>query len=69
MLFVENLSEGNNRMPTSDSVATSPERACPPLNGVKIPQVSVKTADGAPLQLLAAIQAKPAVLVFYRGGW
>jgi hypothetical protein len=27
------------------------------------------TADGAPFELMAAIQAKPAVLVFYRGGW
>jgi hypothetical protein len=67
--FIENLSEGKNRMLTSDPVASSPERVCPLLNGVKIPQVSVKTADGAPFELMAAIQAKPAVLVFYRGGW
>src|SRR5260370_29017256 len=51
-------------MPISDPVASSPERVCPLLNGVKIPQVSVKTADGAPFELMAAIQAKPAVLVF-----
>ena len=56
-------------MPTSDPVAASLERVCPLLNGVKIPQASVKTADGAPFQLLAAIQIKPAVLVFYRGDW
>jgi hypothetical protein len=56
-------------MPTSDPVASSPERVCPLLNGVKISQVNVKTADGAPFELIAAIQAKPAVLVFYRGGW
>ncbi len=56
-------------MPTSDPVVSSPERVCPLLNGVKIPQVGVKTADGAPFELMAAIQAKPAVLVFYRGGW
>ncbi len=56
-------------MGTSDLVAVSPELVCPLLNGVKIPQVSVKTADGAPFELMAAIQAKPAVLVFYRGGW
>jgi hypothetical protein len=55
-------------MPTSEPVATSPERVCPLFNGVKIPQVSVKTADGAPFELMAAVQAKP-VLVFYRGGW
>jgi peroxiredoxin len=56
-------------MATSDLVATSPERVCPLFNGVKIPQVSVKTVDGAPFELIAAIQTKPAVLVFYRGGW
>lgn len=51
-------------MGTSDSVACSPERVCPLLNGVKIPQVTIKTADGAPFQVLAAIQAKPGVPVF-----
>jgi hypothetical protein len=66
--FVENLSERKNRMPTFDP-ATSPERVCPLLNGVKILQVSVKTAGGAPFELTEAIQTKPAVLVFYRGGW
>ncbi len=50
-------------MPTSDPVAASPERVCQLLNGVKIPQVIVKTANGAPFQLLATIQTKPAVLV------
>jgi hypothetical protein len=67
--FIENLSEGKKRMPASDPVASSPESVCPLLNGVKIPQVSLRTADGAPFELMAAIQAKPAVLVFYRGGW
>jgi hypothetical protein len=56
-------------MATSDLVALSPERVCPLLNGVKIPQVGVKTANGTPFELIAAIQTKPAVLVFYRGGW
>ncbi len=56
-------------MATSDPAATSPERVCPLLNGVKIPQVGVKTAEGAPFELMVAIQTKPAVLVFYRGGW
>src|SRR5260370_30807995 len=51
-------------MGTSDLVASSPERVCPLLNGVRIPQVGVKTADGTPFELMAAIQTKPAVLVF-----
>ncbi len=51
------------------TVATSPDRVCPPLNGVKIPEVTFKTADGLAFDLTAAIKTKPAVLVFYRGGW
>ena len=39
-------------MGTSDLAAISPERVCPLLNGVKIPQVTVKTADGAPFELM-----------------
>ena len=43
--------------------------ACPLLNGMKIPDVTVKTADGSPFELMSAIQKKTAELVFYRGGW
>lgn len=50
-------------------VASSPERICPLLIGTKIPEVSVKTADGASFDLSAAIKTMPTVLVFYRGGW
>ncbi len=56
-------------MPESYAVANSPDSVCPPLNGVKIPRVIVKTADGAPFDLMEGINTKPAVLVFYRGGW
>ncbi len=56
-------------MPSLESVPKSPEHVCPPLNGMKIPEVTVKDAYGADFDLTAAIKAKPAVLVFYRGGW
>lgn len=56
-------------MPSLESVAKSPEQVCPPLNGMKIPEVALKDADGAEFDLKAAIKVKPAVLVFYRGGW
>lgn len=56
-------------MPSRESVPKSPEHVCPPLNGMKIPEVTMKNADGANFDLMAAIKARPAVLVFYRGGW
>jgi peroxiredoxin len=56
-------------MPNADPVASLPERVCPLLNGVKIPQVTVNAADGAAFDFAATIKTKPAVLVFYRGGW
>lgn len=56
-------------MSAHDGVATSPESVCPLLNGMKIPEATIKTADGAAFELMPAIQKRPAVLVFYRGGW
>lgn len=56
-------------MPSLESVSKSPAHVCPPLNGMKIPEVAVKDADGAGFDLTAAIKARPAVLVFYRGAW
>jgi peroxiredoxin len=34
-----------------------------------VPNVTVKTADGSPVSLQALLMQKPAVIVFYRGGW
>ena len=45
------------------------EDVTPLLNGMNVPNVTVKTADGAPFSLQAMLMQKPAVIVFYRGGW
>lgn len=37
--------------------------------GDRIPAVILHTAEGTPFNLKAAVAEKPAVLVFYRGGW
>jgi len=37
--------------------------------GDQVPDVSLRTAEGADLKLRDAVNTKPAVLVFYRGGW
>ena len=56
-------------MTSSAKVAGAPEAVCPLLNGMKIPQLILKDAFGAVFDLSAAIAQRPAVLVFYRGGW
>ncbi len=55
-------------MPSLESVPKSPAHVCPPLNGMKIPVVAVKHADGADFDHMAAIKARPAVLVFFETG-
>lgn len=37
--------------------------------GTSAPGGILKTGSGAPFDLTAAIQARPTVLVFYRGSW
>lgn len=37
--------------------------------GDAVPAVTLRTMDGEPFDLRAAIEARPTVLVFYRGGW
>ena len=56
-------------MTSSGVIANSPEQVCPLLNGMKIPEVSIRAADGSMFELAKAVREKPAVLVFYRGGW
>jgi peroxiredoxin len=34
-----------------------------------VPEVTLRTADGEAFDLSAAVSRKPAVLIFYRGGW
>ena len=48
---------------------TSPQDVCPLLVGMRIPSVTLTTADGSALDLITAVEERPAVLVFYRGGW
>lgn len=50
-------------------IADSAENVTPILNGSTVPNVMVKTADGSPVSLPALLMQKPAVIVFYRGGW
>ncbi len=47
----------------------SAEDVCPILVGTTVPKLTLTTASGSPFDLNAAIAKKPAVLIFYRGGW
>lgn len=53
----------------SKNVAPSAEQICPLLVGSKIPQLELKTSEGQPFDLNQSISQKPALLIFYRGGW
>ena len=52
-----------------EALPTSPEDICPILVGYRVPNVTLKTKDGSPVDLSALLAEKPAIMVFYRGGW
>ena len=47
----------------------SPKDICPLLVGEEVPAIELQTAEGQSFDLAAALVARPAILVFYRGGW
>ncbi len=50
-------------------VSNSAEEICPLLVGKKVPEVILETSEGDSFDLNEAIKEKPAILMFYRGGW
>lgn len=50
-------------------LATSAEQVRPLLLGSTLPDVSLQSVDGKPVSLKQQVNGKPAILVFYRGGW
>jgi hypothetical protein len=50
-------------------VASAAEEICPILVGDDLPNLVLKTADGEPFELKAAVATQPTVLIYYRGGW
>ena len=53
----------------SDQPAESAEQVRPLLVGAEVPRLTLRTSDGSEFDLNAAINEKPAILIFYRGGW
>jgi len=49
--------------------ASGPTEVRPLLIGAEVPSVTLTTPAGEALDLAEATKEKPAVLIFYRGGW
>ena len=60
---------GIGRAVAEASLPQRAEETEPLAPGVRLPPVSVRTLDGEEIVLLRALARRPAVLVFYRGGW
>jgi peroxiredoxin len=50
-------------------LAPAADQVRPILLGSPMPNVALKTTNGKAVQLKSVVNGKPAVLVFYRGGW
>lgn len=50
-------------------LASAPDQVRPILLGSAMPDVALRTLAGKPTTLKAQVAGKPAILVFYRGGW
>ena len=54
---------------TAADLASAPDQVHPILLGSAMPDVPLHTLDGQSTTLKAQVAGKPAILVFYRGGW
>jgi hypothetical protein len=50
-------------------VVSAAEEICPILVGDDLPNLVLKTVDGEPFDLKAAVATQATVLIYYRGGW
>ncbi len=51
------------------SLPNNPNNICPVLIGSYAPDITLKTGAGQAYDLYAALNKKPTILIFYRGGW
>lgn len=69
LLFLALLATATEAQTNQQSVAGSPEQISPVLIGSKLPDAKIKNGEGEYITLQNMLEAKPAVIVFYRGGW
>jgi len=55
--------------PLNNGIPNNPEDISPLLDGEKIPIIDLPDVSGKPVDLNQAVESKPTILVFYRGGW
>ena len=53
----------------AQDVAPSASQVRPLLIGAAAPDAQLRTMDGHPIALKAALAGKPGIVIFYRGGW
>lgn len=53
----------------ASEVPGSPTEVAPLDVGQQVPDVTLRTPDGEPFALRAAVEKQRTVLIFYRGGW
>ncbi len=63
------LAGGAHGLPLRYLLPDSAEDTHPLGVGQVVPDVTIKSADGAGMSLRKQMRAKPTVLIFYRGGW
>lgn len=61
--------DGPGKSSAESAVAASAGEVRPLLIGAKVPEVTLKTATGKPVNLRKTVMEKPTVVIFYRGGW
>lgn len=54
---------------SAKQLAPAANAVSPLLNGMKVPAVTLQYPDGSPVSLSALTMQKPAIILFYRGGW
>lgn len=54
---------------SAKQLAPEANAVTPLLNGMKVPAVTLQYPDGSPVSLSALTMQKPAIILFYRGGW
>lgn len=67
--FIAAPAHGQPRAACTERAASSAEAIRPLLPGMRVPDVALTTVASASPSLAAALDGKPTVVVFYRGGW
>jgi peroxiredoxin len=57
------------QMAVANEIAASATEVHPLLLGTQAPDIALKTSEGKDTSLWKQMDGKPAILVFYRGGW